>query len=216
MSTKLPYVTSASSVKNALERIRSAATPPRFTTDFVNTVLQIKGGTGSVITPFMKRLGFVASDGTPTELYKRFRNQVNGGAALAEGIKHGYAELSTANEYFYKLSDKDLQALILQVTGLDKENRVALAIFSTLKTLKSFADFDAEDSAHAASASIGISQASEQEPERAQFREFASESRGMGLNLAYTINLNLPATTDQAVFNAIFKSLREHLLSGNE
>ena len=35
---------------------------------------------------------------------------------------------------------------------------------------------------------------------------------GAGLRLGYTINLNLPATTDIAVFNAIFKSLREHLL----
>jgi len=32
------------------------------------------------------------------------------------------------------------------------------------------------------------------------------------LGLSYTINLNLPATSDIAVFNAIFKSLREHLL----
>jgi hypothetical protein len=32
------------------------------------------------------------------------------------------------------------------------------------------------------------------------------------LGLSYTINLNLPATTEIEVFNAIFKSLREHLL----
>jgi len=35
---------------------------------------------------------------------------------------------------------------------------------------------------------------------------------GAGLHLSYTINLNLPATSDVAVFNAIFKSLKEHLL----
>jgi hypothetical protein len=33
-----------------------------------------------------------------------------------------------------------------------------------------------------------------------------------GLGLSYTINLNLPATSDITVFNAIFKSLKEHLL----
>jgi hypothetical protein len=32
------------------------------------------------------------------------------------------------------------------------------------------------------------------------------------INLGYTINLQLPATSDIAVFNAIFKSLREHIL----
>lgn len=38
--------------------------------------------------------------------------------------------------------------------------------------------------------------------------------QSVGLRLRYTINLNLPATTDVAVFNAIFKSLKEHLLEG--
>jgi hypothetical protein len=38
----------------------------------------------------------------------------------------------------------------------------------------------------------------------------------LGMNLGYTINLNLPATTDVAVFNAIFKSLKEHLLKDSD
>jgi hypothetical protein len=32
------------------------------------------------------------------------------------------------------------------------------------------------------------------------------------IRFGYTINLNLPATSDIAVFDAIFKSLRDHLL----
>ena len=39
-----------------------------------------------------------------------------------------------------------------------------------------------------------------------------SEADDVKLNLAYTINLVLPKSDDIAVFNAIFKSLREHLL----
>jgi hypothetical protein len=43
--------------------------------------------------------------------------------------------------------------------------------------------------------------------------EVSEESRDdLRLNLAYTINLVLPKTDDVAVFNAIFKSLRENLL----
>jgi len=209
LSTKLPYVTSPTSIKNAFERIRSAATPPRFTTDFVTTVLQIKGGTGAAITPFMKRLGFVASDGSPTDLYKRFRNQASGGTALGEAIIASYKELSAANEYFYRLPDKELQSLILQVTGLDKENRVASSIYATLKVLKPMAIFESTTVVQPVGSS---SQPIEQEV-RQQLPDLSNGSARMGLNLAYTINLNLPATTDQAVFNAIFKSLREHLLS---
>jgi hypothetical protein len=34
----------------------------------------------------------------------------------------------------------------------------------------------------------------------------------VGMNLSYTINLNLPPSPDPEVFNAIFKALKEHLL----
>jgi len=53
----LPYLASPNSIKVALERIRSAATPDRVTTDFVTTKLQIKGGTGFAILPFLKKIG---------------------------------------------------------------------------------------------------------------------------------------------------------------
>jgi hypothetical protein len=117
-ATPLPYLASPGSLKNALEKIRAAATPERVTGDFMSTMLQIKGGTGSALIPFLKKVGFVASDGAPTELYKRFRNPSIGGTAVADAIKIGYAPLKQVNEYFYELSDKDLSNLILQVTGL--------------------------------------------------------------------------------------------------
>jgi Family of unknown function (DUF5343) len=85
----LPYLAAPGSIKTALERIRNAATPDRVTGDFMITKLQIKGGTGAALVPFLKKIGFVASDGTPTELYKRFRNPSLGGTAVADAIKQG-------------------------------------------------------------------------------------------------------------------------------
>jgi len=38
--------------------------------------------------------------------------------------------------------------------------------------------------------------------------------KNVGLNLSYTINLNLPETDDINVYNAIFKSLKENMLKG--
>ena len=203
VTAKLPYFTSPGSVKTALDKIRSAATPSRVTQDFVNTVLQIKGGTGASIPPFLKKIGLVASDGTPTELYKQFRNPATGGAAIAKAILHGYGELSRANEYFYKLNEKELNALIVQVTGLSADDRVVTLIASTLKTLKSYANFDV--------ATPVEPETNAQDPAPPANHDTALPVPG--LNLTYTINLNLPATSDQAVFNAIFKSLKEHLLS---
>jgi Family of unknown function (DUF5343) len=213
MSTNLPYVASAGSLKTALDKIRQAATPPRVTTDFVNTVLQIKGGTGSYIPPFFKRTGLVGSDGTPTELYRRFRNPATGGAAMADAIRFGYKELLKANEYFYRLSDKDLLALIVQVTGVEAGNRAAQMTLASLKVLKTYADFDATDTTASRVEAPASTTTTEPAAQPVSFPVQASGSSRLGLNLSYTINLNLPATADQAVFNAIFRSLKEHLLS---
>ncbi len=222
MSTNLPYVYSAGSLKTALDKIRQAATPPRVTTDFVNTVLQIKGGTGGYITPFLKRTGLVASDGTPTDLYRRFRNPASGGAAMAEAIRFGYKELLKANEYFYRLPDKELLALIVQVTGVEADNRAAQMTLASLKALKNYADFDAQENNGAApeaptsAARTAPAAQPEVQEQGLTLHSKASAKSKVGLNLAYTINLNLPATADQAVFNAIFRSLKEHLLSSDE
>lgn len=213
MSANLPYVASPGSIKTALEKIRSAATPERVTKDFVTTVLQIKGGTGGNLPPFLKRIGFVGSDGSPTDLYRRFRNPALGGAAIADAIRLGYKDLLQANEYFYRLSDKDLLALIVQVTGVEADNRAAQLTLSSIKALKAFANFDATESS---GETIDQALTVESRPKALDIATRQPRSEKVGLNLAYTINLNLPATADQAVFNAIFRSLKEHLLSGDE
>lgn len=212
MAANLPYVASPGSIKTALEKIRSAATPERVTKDFVTTVLQIKGGTGGNIPPFLKRIGFVGSDGAPTDLYRKFRNPATGGAAVADAIRIGYKDLLQANEYFYKLSDKELLALIVQVTGVEADNRAAALTLSSIKALKAFANFDAVETK---------TEMQERQGQESLTKDVGSSPHqntkgAVGLNLSYTINLNLPATTDQAVFNAIFRSLKEHLLSTNE
>jgi hypothetical protein len=212
MATTIPYLASPGSIKTALEKIRSAATPERVTKDFVTTVLQIKGGTGSTIPPYLKRIGLVGSDGAPTDLYKQFRNPARSGAAIADAIKTGYRELLQANEYFYKLSDKDLKSLIVQVTGLGSDDRVVVLIHSTLVYLRGFAKFDSNYE----QAEVTQTPDPANELPRQVTLSSAPSSGRVGLNLSYTINLNLPATSDQAVFNAIFRSLKEHLLSADE
>jgi hypothetical protein len=121
MSESLPYVFSPGSIKTALERIRQAATPERVTKDFVSTKLAMKGGTGAAIIPFLKKIGLVNSDGSPTELYKQYRNSATGGAAIAAAIKIGYKKLAEVNEYFYDLNESELKALIVQVTGTEQD-----------------------------------------------------------------------------------------------
>ena len=201
MAAKLPYLSTPGTLKTALDRIKAAATPPTFNNDFVETKLQIRGGAGRAIPPFLKKIGLVGGDGKPTKLYERFRNSnaAVSGRAIAEAMRTGYKPIFDVNEYANDLNDKDLKGLLVQVTGLEEANRVIELVVATFKRLKEFADFEAE--------------ASETEEEEAKRDEPSSESgRRQPLAIGYTINLNLPPSTNVEVFNAIFKALRENIL----
>jgi hypothetical protein len=129
--------------------------------------------------------------------------------AVAAAIRIGYTKLSEVNEYFYKLNDADLKALLVQVTGDQQDSSVVNLTFGTLKNLKHLADFDAKPTEEK---QIAIATPQFAHHEAAQ-SSAELESSSLGLNLSYTINLNLPATSDQAVFNAIFRSLKEFLIT---
>ncbi len=209
MAASLPYLSSPGTIDSLLKKIKEAATPARFTTDFVTTVLQFKGGTGASMPPLLKKIGLLNTDGTPTPLYDRLRNDASTGTALADAVRIGFKPLYKVNEYAHKLTDTDLKGLIVQVTGLEKDNRVVELTFGTLKRLIKHADFSGQ-STPAPGPVPTEAKAVAQDP--AFNPEALTVARSIGLS--YTINLNLPATTNIEVFNAIFKSLRENLLNG--
>jgi hypothetical protein len=84
-------------------------------------------------------------------------------------------------------------------------------MMGSFRALKSFADFDQ---------TIPVDDSPEEDTENDPPTTDTHMSplstpvhTGTGrINLGYTINLNLPATSEVAVFDAIFTSLRQHLI----
>ena len=105
----LPYVTAPGNVTKALNAIASAATPAKVTQDFVKEMLKIPGGSGDQMTSFLKKIGMAGPDGTPTDTYKKFRNEATRGTAAAAVLQHGYAPLYGRNEYMHTLSETKLR-----------------------------------------------------------------------------------------------------------
>lgn len=217
----LPYVTAPGNIERALLGIKAAATPPTVSQDFVKTILQIKGGSGNQMTAYLKKIGFVDVDGSPSAIYRRFRNSATSGAAAAEALKIGYAPLYARNEYMHSLSDDKLRGLVIEETGSADDAALVGCIVSCIKQIKKFATHNAVteiEVVETGGSNRGNRDGADPAPSPAAGIEGANGARrseGIGLNLAYTINLNLPATSDIAVFNAIFKSLKENLLKGS-
>lgn len=219
----LPYVTAPGNVERALLGIKQAATPPTVSQDFVKTILGIKGGSGNQMTAYLRKIGFAGPDGSPSSIYTRFRSTDHdvSGVAMAEALKIGYASLYTRNEYMHSLTDEKLRGLIIEETGAGDDSGTVTMILSCIKALKKYASYTPKsvitqvveaESTHQSNSTGSTSSAGRQASSDGAGTNVQRGTEGLGLNLAYTINLNLPATSDIAVFNAIFKSLKENLL----
>lgn len=208
----LPYITAPGNIEKTLNAIKSAATPDSVSQDYVKTILGIKGGSGNQITSYLKKIGFAGSDGTPTNLYTQFRNPNTAGIAVAQALKKGYGPLYKRNEYMHQLSDSELRGLIIEETGVGNDSATPGLVLSCINALKAFANFDDQPNSEVSSEP---KTADHELPHQHTISIGPASDNGLGMNLSYTINLNLPATSDIAVFNAIFKSLKENLLSGN-
>jgi hypothetical protein len=205
MPTKLPYAVQPGSIRKIFDKIQEAKTPDRFTTDFLETKLGFRGGNYRQFIPLAKKLGLLGSDGSPTDLYKSFRNHHTSKVAMASAIKIGYREVFDRNEYAGALTRDQLKGLVVEITGLDANDRIVALVCQTFEMLKSMADFETrtetlEDK--------GSTDKSGSEPPT----EAGRNGHELDLRLAYTINLVLPKTDDPAVFNAIFKALRDNLM----
>jgi hypothetical protein len=206
-----PFMNGYGTATKILLKLKEAQTPDRFTQDFLSTKLGFPGGTARPFIPLAKRIGFLETDGKPTDLYKSFRNHAHSKAAMATAIRKGYGQFYERNEYAHDLDKKRLEGLVVEITGLEAGHATVRSIVGTFEALKSFADFSGPELDRSTEAESF--RASDKTKPVADLDAASGEDGEIRLNLAYTINLVLPKTDDVAVFNAIFKSLRENLLN---
>ncbi len=213
MAETLPYMNSTGLVSKILDKIKEAKTPERFSQDFLGTVLGYSSGSAKPFISLAKRIGLINSDGTPSPLYHRFRgSEDESKAAMAEAIRKGYAPLYKRNEYAHDLDKKKLEGLIREITGMEEGSSVLRAITGTFEALKKYADFDAPAGTGSGSGDTGDNVADDSVGGGNGTGGGDGGPDGLPMRFGYTININLPDTNDIAVFNAIFKSMKEHLL----
>ncbi len=123
---------------------------------------------------------------------------------MAAALRTAYKEVYDRNEFAHDLPKDKFKNLIVEMTGMEAGDATVSAIVGTFFNLKAYAKFDGEDVKPAGAVVTVI-------PENPSAPTPPVQNTS-GLNLSYTINLNLPETTDVEVFNAIFRSLKENLL----
>ncbi len=203
-----PYISGYGSISSLFEKIRQAAVPQKFTQDYMSTILGMASSSHRALIPLLKKLGFIDQANVPTEVYRSYRDGTNSGRVMAKQLRSTYPDIYQAHEYAHKLSKDELLSKLKTLTGAAEDDKNIGAVVGTFLELKKLADFDEQENY------MPVQEVSKSvEPEHIpEIKTPQYKSRQSHLGISYTINLNLPATTDIEVFNAIFKSLREHIL----
>lgn len=200
------YVVSVGNIPKFLEAIQTAGVPPRVTFEFLKS-LGFKSSNDRSLITVAKAIGFLDDNGSPTATYREYRDPNRGPQVLARALRHAYDDLFLVNTKANELTVDKLKGII--ATKTSKGDRVVTEVARTFSALAKKADFAvplASDSS-AKEPEIPAPAPSAEPATTAPYRQKAGSA-----TFHYNIQIHLPTTTDISVYNAIFKSLREHLL----
>jgi len=217
MALPTAYLTSTRNIDGILSAIQAAQAPSRFTVAFLQN-LGYKSSSDRLIINVLKALGFLNADGAPTERYYRFLNQIEAPKVLAEGLQDAYADLYQLNRDAHALGRAELKNKLKTLTQGQYSDSVVMKMATTLTELAQRADFSGPSGRPQPAESSSESETVvEDEAGIDGFRDGGAASQltstGIALGgLVYNIQIHLPESRDQAVYDALFRSLKSHLL----
>lgn len=199
-----PYTPNTGNLKKFLENIPKTGVPSKLTQEYL-AKLGYKSSNDRRIIVILKFIGFLQSDGTPTDEYRQFRNTETSKFIMASCVKSSYTDLFNT---YPNANEKDDEALvnIMRPTSDAKQKTLAYAV-RTFKVLCSFADFSSTENIDGRSFSVTPLQDQNSTPKAVH----AQGDSPFVLNV--NIQVTLPETKDYDVYDKIFESLRKHLLS---
>ena len=211
MALPTAYVTSIKNADAVFEAIKRAQAPQRFTQKFLEG-LGFTSVADRLYINVLKSLGFLNDKGEPTQRYYDYLDATQSEKVLADGIREAYADLFQLNANAQDMSPSDLRNKMKTLSQGQLSDAVLTKMAATFKALVKNADFGPP------SRSLAITQQREDSEEaplenvRSHLNMRLGDSQIQLGGLVYSIQIHLPETRDPAVYDALFRSLKEHLL----
>ena len=210
MTVMRQYMVSVKNVPGILKAIREGQAPERFTTRHLAT-LGFKNPADRVIISVLKGLGFLTEAGAPTSRYVQYLDEAQSGVVLREAIEEAYSDLFKIRRDAQNYSLPEVRNKIKTLTEGKLSDSVLQKMGQTFLALCKEADFAAPLLIRKPEAEEPAVE--EERPEILTGERIAEEPAvGRLPGLVYNIQVILPTTKDRAVYDAIFRSLKEHLL----
>jgi hypothetical protein len=205
MSVPSAYLTSTKKLGRILVGIQNAQAPKQFSTRFIAS-LGFSGAPDRLIIGVLKSLGFLSPEGHPTKRYFEYLDASQSRCVMADGIREAYADLYQINRRAHEMTNSEVKNKLKTLTQGQFSDSVLEKMAGTFKALSQHADFTTPPPTPATETPTVTA---EGEAESSN----AGAAGGVRLGgLVYNIQLILPADRDQAVYDALFRSLKEHLV----
>lgn len=203
MSLPTAYLTSTKKLEGILNAIQTAQAPEKFSQKFLQS-LEFKSSSDRLIINVLKSLGFLDDSGKPTHRYYEYLDQTQSKKVLADGIREAYIDLFRVNKNAHTLGRTEVINKLKTLSQGQYTDGVLGHMASTFTNLVKHADFSASKTPE--------HKVGEEEIEEETDHDNTQEDEGIKVKgLVYNINIVLPETRDNAVYDAIFQSLRRHL-----
>ncbi|WP_157200533.1 DUF5343 domain-containing protein [Methylomonas lenta] len=203
MALSSSYTQAYGKLEEFFSKIRDGQAPPLFTNQLLKD-LGFKSNNHRPYIAIMKALGFLSSDGKPTQRYSDYRDHSKSKLVMGEGLKEAYSDIFLIKENPTQADKSTIEGKFKSYHNVS--DTVAKHMTSTFFALLALADLNGQLAA--------TSDGSEKQEEAAESEiqnPVAPQISHLGTGLHYNIQIHLPATKDVEVYNAIFKSLKEHL-----
>ena len=205
------YLIATNNLGKFLGAVRNAQAPDKVGLKFVED-LGFTSTNDRLFVRLLKALKFIDDTGKPTARYHSFLDETQWKRVLADGIRDDYPELFRINRNANTFSREQLTGK-LKSLGEGKLSEAVLG--NTIKTfseLVKLADFSGQGNERPDVApEMPPSSSSEAPQAEVSAGAMLPNTAGTFSGLVYRIEIVLPATRDQAIYDAIFRSLRAHL-----
>jgi hypothetical protein len=200
------YTTVPGKLPELLKKVREAGVPGRASNAWLES-LGFKSTNDRSMLTVLRQIGFLDPSGAPTPAWKEYRG-ADHKAVLGRAIQLGYEDLYGTYPDAHSRPSADLGHVFSTRTSAGKQTVDKMV--STFKSLVTQAEFGTLETVlpvatpSGAATGMGATAAT----------VVASTTRNAaGLSVNINVQLTLPETTDESVYEAFFKAMRKHLLS---
>lgn len=220
------YLVAVKNLPSFLEAIKAARAPERFTLRFLEDI-GFKSTNDRLFIGILKALKFLDENSVPTQRYFHFLDDTQSARILADGVRDAYEDLFRINKKANTMSVSEIQGKLKSLTEGKKSEKVIVNMARTFVELSKLADFSEGKGVHDHPKAIVTTQTESLPkkhtesviapspqvtlPEKEAVHPIIPTDRLIDA-MTYRIEIVLPPVRDKAVYDAIFRSLKEHLL----